>query len=95
MRAHHSRLAKAAYDKLNIFPIFSLPYSPQFNGIESVFSIAKANYKRELLRAVLKGERLQPKAMINHAIQSLDREKISACLRHGMSEIECLRLKIN
>ena len=37
------------YEELNIIPIFNVPYCPQFNGIESVFSMIKATYKKSLL----------------------------------------------
>jgi transposase len=95
MRAHHSKLVKRAYERLNILPIFSLPYSPQFNGIESVFSMVKATYKRLLLKAIIGSERICPKAFIGKAIQELQHHKIKACLEHGIKEIECLRIKLN
>jgi len=68
MTAHHCRAAKEALDRLNILPIFNVPYSPQFNGIESVFSMLKFCYKRLLLRSIMKNERLQPKKLIEAAI---------------------------
>jgi len=36
----------AAYKRLNINAIFNMPYSPDFNGIESYFSLVKAEYKK-------------------------------------------------
>lgn len=44
MRAHHSGVVKEAMSRLSVLPIFNVPYSPQFNGIESVFSMVKATY---------------------------------------------------
>jgi len=49
MRVHRSKLASKKYEVLKITPIFNVPYSPQFNGIEAVFSMVKASYKKSLL----------------------------------------------
>ena len=88
LRVHRSRLALAEYQNLDIRPIFNVPYSPQFNGIESVFSIVKATYKKQLLANILEGRTQQRPTMIKQAILSLDRERIARCVRHGLSEIE-------
>ena len=55
MRVHRSKKTGEAYKRLGIIPIFNIPYSPQFNGIEGVFNMIKASYKRYLLRAILDG----------------------------------------
>jgi hypothetical protein len=36
---------KKKFQELNIIPIFNIPYSPDFNGIESYFSLIKAGFK--------------------------------------------------
>jgi transposase len=38
---HKSGDAKKEYARLNIIPIFSIPYSPEYNGIESTFFTIK------------------------------------------------------
>jgi transposase len=45
MRVHHSLLSREAYDALKLTPVFNIPYSPQFNPIEAVFSMVKSFYK--------------------------------------------------
>lgn len=56
---HKTRPVKAAYERLGISPIFNIPYSPDFNGIESYFSMVKCEYKKMLLQHLMKGERFQ------------------------------------
>ena len=51
---HRSNATKEVYRRLNITPIFNIPYSPQFNGIESYFSLVKGEYKRRLLQLLMK-----------------------------------------
>ena len=46
LSVHRSKLVRERLDELSIPYIFNPPYSPEFNGIESVFSIAKAQIKR-------------------------------------------------
>jgi transposase len=48
-------------------PIFNVPYSPQFNGIEAVFSIVKCNFKKELLRQLQKEQQLNVGELITYA----------------------------
>ena len=42
-------------DKLKIKYVFNPPYSPDCNGIESVFSIFKNRLKRDRLSAIING----------------------------------------
>ena len=37
------------YDQLNIAPIYNVGYSPDYNPIESVFSIVKREYNKRRL----------------------------------------------
>ena len=54
LMVHRSNATKEVYRRLNITPIFNIPYSPQFNGIESYFSLVKGEYKRRLLQLLMK-----------------------------------------
>ena len=54
LQVHKSDDSRAAYQRLNIIPIFNIPYSPQFNGIESYFALLKAEYKKLLLQYLMK-----------------------------------------
>ena len=53
MRVYHSLVSKEAYKALNLTPVFNVAYSPQFNPIESVFSMIKQAYKKLLLQAII------------------------------------------
>ena len=65
-------------------PIFNVPYSPQFNGIEAVFSIVKANFKKELLRQLQKEQQPNVRELITYAFGQADREKVRHCIEHGL-----------
>ena len=68
MRVHHSRVSKEAYKELKLTPIFNIAYSPQFNPIESVFSMIKSNYKKQLLKNLIENHKVQTRLLIRAAI---------------------------
>ena len=41
--------------RLRVRQIFNVPYSPDFNGIETYFSLLKAEYKSLLLERLMNG----------------------------------------
>lgn len=47
LSVHRSNEIRRRLDELSIGYVYSPPYSPDFNGIESVFSIYKNKLKRE------------------------------------------------
>lgn len=49
LTVHKAKESKMLFEQLNITEIFNVPYCPQFNGIESYFSLVKAKYKKQLL----------------------------------------------
>jgi transposase len=80
MRVHHSRLAKEMYEKLKLVPLFNIAYSPQFNPIECVFSMMKANYKRMFLKSLIDVKRPNARRLIEEAIRVLEIDKIRRCI---------------
>ena len=57
LKVHTSNAVKERMDELSINYIFSPPYSPDLNPIESVFSIAKKELKKRRLQAILEGKK--------------------------------------
>ncbi len=50
---HHSKAVKSYSEEHDIQIIFNLPYSPQYNPIEIVWSLVKNKYRREKLEQQL------------------------------------------
>jgi hypothetical protein len=65
---HKTREVKDLYKELKITAIFNVPYSPDFNGIESYFSLVKSAYKKLILQQIMKGERFSPELLIHEAV---------------------------
>jgi len=80
LSVHISKHVKERLDEMSIPYIYSPIYSPDFNGIESVFSIAKKYIKRERLRAIMKEEEIDLKKVTREAFDRIDPLKISKCI---------------
>ena len=72
LSVHVSKAVKERLDELNIAYIYSPIYSPDFNGIESVFSIAKRYIKQERLRAVMLENEIDLKQVTRDAFDKID-----------------------
>ena len=77
---HISKWTRERLDELGIPYIYSPVYSPDYNGIESVFSIAKRYIKKERLRAIINEEQIDLKKVTREAFDRIDPLKISKCI---------------
>jgi hypothetical protein len=56
-------------------PIYNVPYSPQFNGIESYFSLLKGEYKKLLLKYLVKGQVFEVTDLIKQSLERVSDDK--------------------
>ena len=59
LAVHRSRIIKERLDELSIAYVYNPPYSPEFNGIETVFSIFKTRFKKKRLQYVQQGKEME------------------------------------
>jgi transposase len=76
LSVHKTKDARHIFEKLNITEIFNVPYCPQFNGIESYFAQLKANYKKLLLKCVIKDASYDTADLIRQSIANVSNENI-------------------
>jgi len=84
LSVHKTNVSKELLESLGIKSIFNVPYSPQFNGIESYFSLLKAEYKKLLLRQIVKKESADSVGMIKMAIKLVNDDKTKRCVEYGL-----------
>ena len=53
LTVHKAKTVKPLYPQLNIRPIFNVGYSPEFNPIESAFSIVKFHFCKSRLNDIV------------------------------------------
>ena len=55
LQVHKTKEVLETCKRLKAWPIFNVPYSPDFNGIETYFSLLKGEYKKLILEKLIKG----------------------------------------
>ena len=58
--------------RLKARPIFNLPFSPDFNGIETYFSLLKGEYKKLILERLIKVAKVDSQSLIMQSIQRVE-----------------------
>ncbi len=88
LRAHSTTVVGEALRRHDIASAFLPPYSPDLNGIESVWSIVKNDYKRRHLASQLSGESPPDTgALVDEAVRRLDADAVRACARDGYERL--------
>jgi len=72
LAVHRSNDVKGRMDELSIGYIYSPPYSPDYNPIESVFSMFKRELKVRRLKAIIEGRHFKTKENIKEVFQNID-----------------------
>ena len=88
LRVHHSKLAMERIEELGFEYIFTPPYSPDANPIESVFSIFKGKLKKERIKGIIGGRNIQIPLLIKQIWQQLEREKVINCIVHVLKYLK-------
>lgn len=89
LSVHKTNEVLEVYKRLKITTVFNVPYSPQFNGIESYFSLIKGVYKKLLMKEMLKGNRVTTEPLIKRSIQQVEDDKVMNCVRNGLGAVQC------
>ena len=84
---HRSHEVRDRLEELSIPCIFSPPYSPDFNGIESLFSIYKNKLKRRRLSAIVHGHAINLEEETRRILAEVDREIIINCIDFSLTKL--------
>ena len=72
LQVHKTKEVLETCKRLKVRPIFNVPYSPDFNGIETYFSLIKGEYKNLILERLIKGIKVDSSSMIMQSIQKVE-----------------------
>ena len=72
LQVHKTKDVLETCKRLKARPIFNVPYSPDFNGIETYFSLLKGEYKKLILEKLIKGIKVDSSSMIVQSIQMVE-----------------------
>ena len=71
-------------DELGFLYSYTPAYSPQYNGIEEVFSMAKKKIKMERLRILLRNEQEDLRKIIFEAFDGINIQHIAKCISRSL-----------
>jgi len=72
LKVHKTKDVLETCSRLKARPIFNVPYSPDFNAIETYFSLIKCEYKKLILERLIKGIKVDSSSMIVQSIQKVE-----------------------
>ena len=87
LTVHRSYVVRSHLDQLNIPYVFNPPYSPDFNGIESVFWIMKNKLKRFRLKALVNGDKIDLREKVVDIFKEIDKDKIINCIDYSLNKL--------
>ena len=79
---------KAAAADLDIVLIYNVPYRPDFNGVENLWTHAKAEFKAKKLGHIMAGLLWDNLAEAEAAIRSIDTETAIKCIERGLTALQ-------
>lgn len=83
LSVHKTKDSRKEYERLNITPVFNVPYSPQFNGIELYWGLLKGHYKKLLLYHLMHDLKIDTVDFIKSAAKRVSDDKAKVCAREG------------
>ena len=85
LAVHRSQHTVERMNELGFRYAWTPRYSPQYNGIEEVWSMSKRYIKGERLNRILKGEKLDMNELINKSFERMSILSISKCINISLN----------
>ena len=87
LTVHISNQIKERMDELGFAYVYLPIYSPQFNGVEEVFAIAKKIIKGKRLEAIVNGKEFDLFEIIKDSFESINVLNIKNCIKHSYKNL--------
>ena len=84
LAVHKSKEITPLWTKLNIKPVFNVSYSPEFNGIEAVFSKVKRHFNSQRLNNLVNKIGFNADKEIEAAFGLITVDHCAACVRKSL-----------
>ena len=83
LRVHNCNNVTERLDERGLEYVFTPAYSPDFNPIESVFSMFKNRFKRMRINSIIHGREINYEAEIHRIFGLIEKQKIINCIEHA------------
>ena len=84
LQVHKANSLKELYTKLDIKPLYNIPYSPGTNPIEACFSVVKSHFKRRRLGCLVNGRPFDFPLHMKQCVKKITPQMVENCDRHSM-----------
>ena len=85
---HRAKATVAHAQSLDFTIVWNVPYHPEFNGIEYVWSIAKSNFKKIQLQRMLSTTACTFTEGIWRSLSAVSFEQVQNCIRYGTNNLD-------
>jgi len=90
-RIHGTREALNAMEEEDILPIFNVPYSPEFNGMEKVWAMMKKAYRSRMTELKTRQQNFTVFDEISEIIENLDQNQVKNVAQVGLLSLQRFR----
>ena len=81
LNIHKTQDNRRLYEELNIEVIWNVPYSPEYNPIENLFSVVKAYYKKKRLNLIANSKPVVERALIRESFAKVKPDDVKSFIR--------------
>ena len=85
---HKAKATVAHANSLSFHIVWNVPYHPEFNGIEYVWSIAKSNFRKVQLQRMLRTSTCSFTEGIWRSLSAVSCAQVQNCIRHGTHNLD-------
>ena len=91
LRCHKSNVIKTLFTELDILPIYNVSYSPEFNPIESVFSLIKLKFRQQRLNKLANEEEFDVDEEIEAACNVVTPQLVQNCAKRSYALLNVVK----
>jgi len=84
---HHAKATIAKMQRLDIKPLWNVPYRADLNGIEAVWAIAKQHFRSMQLQRMMGNLDLSFDECVDRAMDLVQPDSVRSCCRRGARAI--------
>lgn len=93
IRFHHSKDTLEAFRKKRLTPLFTPPYSPELNAIESVFGAVKGSYRRQC--PLVDTEKFDYRGLLERVLENFTEVNLKRYFNHVSRIVESVRKRLH
>ena len=87
LSVHRSNKIKELMKDLDIKYVWGIPYSPDYQPIESVFSMVKNNYRKESIYHIINNIPINFRKLIRSSFENIERIKVQNCINRSRKDL--------